>query len=393
MKTAQERILLVESDPEIIDVIGRQTLHSLGYHVEVARTAGNAIQLAASFAPEAILADIDLPGLSGKDLLVAFSSQGLDTPVIVLAKKGMEGDLIQAFRLGATDYLLWPAREAEVVTVVERVMKQVRSRREKEDLARQLEKTNAELQRRVRELTTIFAVGKAVTSVTNQKSLFEKIVEGAVYVSEADRGWLLLRDERSKAYRLSAQRNLPEALLGRLNQPWEDGISSLVALSGEPLSIHGEPLERFKVSHLGQSVLVVPVKANKEVVGLLTVVRKTAKPFQQSSQTLLEAVADYASISLVNARLFKALEERALALQQAADRAQANELRKDEILQQLCTQVSTPLLGAKQAIDTLLVGEQERLNASQRGVLRSIHEKLQHVSDILNAFEHQQPIK
>ena len=195
MKTPRERILLVESDPEICDLIARQTLQPMGYQVEVAGAAAQAIQRALRLAPDVILASLALPGLSAKDLLVALSSQGVDVPVIVIAGKGMEGDVIQAFRLGASDYLNAPIREAEVVTVVERALKQVRARREREELARQLRDTNQELQSRVRELTTIFAIGKAVISITNQRKLLDQILEGGVYVTEADMGWLLLREE------------------------------------------------------------------------------------------------------------------------------------------------------------------------------------------------------
>ena len=142
MKTSRERVLLVESDPEISDLIARQTLQPMGYQVQLARLASNAIQEAARFAPDIIITNIKLPDLSGKDLLIALTSQGVDAPVIIIAQKGMEGDLIQAFRLGAADYLLWPAREAEIVSAVERVLKQVRSRRERETLAKQRRQTN-----------------------------------------------------------------------------------------------------------------------------------------------------------------------------------------------------------------------------------------------------------
>ena len=161
MRTPQERILIVENDPETGDVIGRQTLQPLGYRVQVVGAAAQAIQEAVRFAPEVIIANLSLPGLSGKDLLVALSSQGIEVPVIVIATKEQEGDVIQAFRLGAADYLRWPVREAEVVSAVERVLKQVRSKSERETLSRQLKQTNQELQRRVRELTTIFRSRKS----------------------------------------------------------------------------------------------------------------------------------------------------------------------------------------------------------------------------------------
>lgn len=390
MDSSRERILLVENDPDISDVIAHQTLEILGYEVQVARAAAPAIQEAGSFSPDLVITNLELPGLSGKDLLVALSSQGLDIPVIVLAQKGREADLIQAFRLGAADYLIWPAREAEVVSAVERVINQVRTRRERETLARQVKQTNEELQRRVRELTTIFNVGKAITSVTKAQHLFDKIIEAALYVSEADCGWLLLREERansSKTFIFSAQRNLPPALASRLYQPWEDGISSLVALSGETLSIHGEPLGRFKVSQLGQSALIAPIKVKKEVIGLIVTMRKKAQPFSISNKALLEAVSDYASIALSNARMFLTQEERAQALQHAVDAAQAGERLKEEALKNACQELSPLLKGAIASIDSLLVGENARLNATQKGVLRSAADKLQEAFSQLNSLE------
>ena len=375
MELQKERILLVENDPEISDLISRQTLQPMGYQVEVVGAAAAAISQAVRFAPDVIIANLNLQGLSGKDLLVALNSQGVDAPIIVIAPKGMESDVVQAFRLGATDFLSWPIREAEVVSAVERVLRQGRARREREVLSRQLSQTNQELQRRVRELTTIFGVGKAVISITNQQSLFEKIIEGAVFVTEADSAWMLVRDERGKNFILRACRSVPAEILARLNQPFDDGLSSLVALSGENLSIHGDPLKRFKVARLAQAALVVPVKVRKEVVGILVVVRKTPQPFSTNQQGLLEAIADYASISLVNTRLFRALEERVNALQQAANSATINEGIKDDILHQASQEFHKPLKILSDNVDLLLSKDQRKLNPEQTIALGIIQEK------------------
>lgn len=387
MKTSRERILLVENDPEISDIIARQTLQTLDYRVDITRSAGSAIQEAARLSPDLILAQLDLPGLSGKDLMVALSAQGIEVPVIIIANKGMEADVIQAFRLGAFDYLLWPAREAEIVSAVERVLTQVRLRRERETLARQLKQTNEELHQRVRELTTIFALGKAITSILDQRRLLEKIVEGALYVTEAESGWLLLRDEKNRNFLLSAQKNLPAKITEKLNQPWDDGISSLVALSGETLSIHGDPLERFKVSQLGKSALVTPIKIKKEIIGLLVVIRKAPRPFSSSNKTLLEAVADYASISLVNARLFHISEKRVRTLQETVESAKVSERRKDQFLKNLQRELNKPIRGAMELLNSLLVGENSRLNVTQKGVLRSTQEKIKQAAEIVEAIK------
>lgn len=347
MKAANERILLVESDAQISDLVARQTLQALGFHVETARSAAAAIQAAARLPPDLIIADMHLPDLSGKDLLVALTAQGWDIPFIVIGQKGQEMELIQAFRLGAVDYLLWPAREGEIAASVERVIKQVRARQERADLENQLKQANSQLQRRVRELTTLFAIGKAVTSITRPKRLFEKLVEGSLYVVEADLGYLLLRQDdeiaAAPSFTLSAQKNLPLALAERINQPWNDGLSALVALSGEALAIHGEALRRFKIAQLGQSALAVPIKVKQETAGLLIALRKALKPFTQPEKALLEAVADYASIALVNVRLFSALEARAQGLQAAVEAAQAGAPGEEAVQRRLRSELKEKL--------------------------------------------------
>ena len=81
-----ERILIVENDPDIADLIGRQSLQPLGYKVAVAEEAGSALKLAIQTPPDLILASINLPGLSGKDLLAALNSQNIKSPVIVIGR-------------------------------------------------------------------------------------------------------------------------------------------------------------------------------------------------------------------------------------------------------------------------------------------------------------------
>lgn len=309
MVSSGERILIVESDPDISDLIARQALQPLGYDTGVVGEAATAIRQAVQTPPDLIIANLNLPGLSGKDLLTALTSQGISAPLVVVAEKGDEQSVIQAFRLGAVDALFWPAHDAEVVRVVERALQQTREARARQKLGQQLDATHLELERKLREMTTILGIGRAVISINDQRQLFDRILEGALQVAEADLGWLMLRDEKSKSYLLTAYRNLPAGWAKKLNQPMDDGISALVALSGESLTIHGAPLEKFKVAALGKSAAVLPLKVQTEVIGLLVVVRKVDREIDKNGQSLLEAMTDFAAISLVNARLFRAIAE------------------------------------------------------------------------------------
>ncbi len=387
MSTSPEKILLVEGDPEVSDLIARQALQPMGFKVKVISEGPQAIQAAIQFAPEVMIVNLNLPGLSGKDLLVALTSQGIKIPVIVIAEKGMERDVIQAFRLGASDYLGWPIREAEVVSAVERALTQVRARKEREQLARKLKSTNQELENRIRELTTIFSIGKAVTSINDPQKLFEKIIEGAVYVARADKGWLLLKNGNDNVFRLKAQKNLPKSIVSQLGKAWDDGISSLVGLSGETLTIYGDPLKRFKVARLGQSALVVPVKAHKEVVGLMVVMREAAKPFSSGNQTLLEALADYVSISLINLSLFQAVEAQGRAIHKVSGNSSDTDIYSNEVLFNINKSLQSPLVLISQEIDLLLEEKETRLDSKSQKSVLNIRAHLESVAEISKALQ------
>ena len=363
--TTGERILIVESDPDIADLIGRQALQPLGYQVTVVGDAGSAIKHAVQTPPDLILANINLPGLSGKDLLAALNSQNVKSPVIVIAEKGQEHDAIQSFRLGAMDVMFWPLRDAEAVSIVERALRQTQEARERQKLDRQLKATNDELQRRLRDMTTILSIAKAVTSVTDQRYLFDRILESALQLGEAEMCWLMLREEKGNQYLLRAQRGLPEAWSKKMNQPVDDGISSLVALSGESLFMNGIPLQKFKIAGLGQAAGVVPIKIKNEVIGLMIIVRKADREFPRDSQTMLEAMADYASISLVNARLFRALEH-------TAENARAGEKARHALLDSLRKSIRAEGEAAVYPLNLVLTEMPGALNAEQKKALESV---------------------
>jgi DNA-binding response OmpR family regulator len=373
MAPAGDHILLVEHDPHISDLIARQTLRSVGYQVDVVADASSAIKSSVQTPPDLIMVDLNLPGLSAKDMIVALSSQGVNTPLLVLANKGQEHDIIQAFRLGAADYILWPARDAEVLSAVERVLSRVHEARDRQQLDTKLNAVHQQLQARLREMNTLINIGKAVSSMTNQRALFQRIVDGAIQLGGADLAWLLVRNEKSREFFLFAQRGLPEDWAARLNKPLEDGVSRLVALSGETLTISGEPLLKLQVASLGRSVCAVPVKVQRDAIGMLLVMRRDARPFEKQEQILLEAAADYASISLVNARLFGALNNSVWASREAEE-------KQVTFQRSLYRQLFKDLKSAVQPIDLMLAEKTGKLSESQREALKTTRAALQRVA-------------
>jgi GAF domain-containing protein len=148
-----------------------------------------------------------------------------------------------------------------------------------------------------------------------------------------------------------------------------------VTLSGETLLIHGRPLEKFKVASLGKSAAVVPIKVQNEVIGLLLALRKEEHPFDRSDQTLLEAVADYASISLVNVRLFRALE-------QTAEAASSGARQRNALLEAVRESVRDEVQAAKRPLELMLSLKPGPLTEHQREMLHTAQVALQRLARV-----------
>lgn len=372
----KDKILVVDDDLQSIDLIAKQVLEPQGYQIAIATDGGTALQQVLSFAPAVVILSLSLHGLSGKDVLAALRSQGFDSPVIVIAPENGESQALAAFRLGARDYLVRPLREAEVVAAVDRIVEDGRLRRERALLQQQLSQSNAELEQRVRDLTTLAGIGKAVTNLTDVGSLFSRIAESAIQVTSADMAWMLLSDEGSGQLLLMAAKNMPGRVT--LRQPWDDGLAPLVIMSGEPFSVGGTGILQMKISQIAKSALVMPIKAREQTVGVLTVANKTPRPFTKQHGALLSAVADYASIAIVNVKLFQALEQRAHAMQQAYEDLKTGQKHRGEVLSKISHELRGPVTQAKSAVD-LIMGETgiSRMNERQRNQVRVAAEKLE----------------
>ena len=386
MATTNEHILLVESNPEIVDLISRQTLQPIGFQVEVVSDASKAIEQVIKFTPDLIISNLNLPGLSGKDLMVALSSQGLHIPLIVIAENGQEDDVIQAFRLGAKDYLLWPARDAEVVSVVEHSLRQVRDQHARQDLDLKQNETIQGLERRIRELSIMIAIGKEILSTRDQAVLVDKLVESAIYLATANCGWLMMEKETPGSFELAASRNLPEGWSANLGKAFNDEINAIITSPGKTSSLNENSLKQLNIESLGQSAIAVPINVDQKAIGLLVVIRDKKIPIEKDRLALLNVLADYAVISLSTSHLFRELQETALSKKDDKDQnVDLNSKLKMEIrdclnpiafpLEQLISHQLGPLTGEQQqALSSSWEVLQSVLKLVETGKNESTHE-------------------
>jgi len=277
------------------------------------------------------------------------------------------------------------------MATVDRVLEDGRLRRERSSLQHQLTQANADLEHRLRELTTLSSIGKAVVNLSDVGSLFNRILESALLVTSAEMGWMVLTDEGSDQTLLVGAKNFPGRV--QLLQPWDDGLIPLVKVSGEPLNLSGAGLASLKIGQITKAVLAVPLKAREQTIGVLTVAHKTAQPFTDRHTVLLNAVADYASIAIVNMRLFEALEGRARSMQQAYEELQAGDKRRNEVMWKLSQALRGPVGQAKSILDLNLTEIGAKLKEQQRNSLKNASEKLTEAWQMLEdlAIVHEPP--
>jgi signal transduction histidine kinase len=101
---------------------------------------------------------------------------------------------------------------------------------------------------------------------------------------------------------------------------------------------------------------------------------------------MVEAVADYASISMMNAQLFTALEKRARSLQKANKNAKGNERVKASIFQNVSKELRTPLTAMRHQID-ILTEDINGMRADHRSSINLLEENLDHIARVVDALD------
>src|SRR5215210_420271 len=121
---AQERILLIEDEPDIAEVL-QYNLEKEGFEVEVARRGDSGLDAIRRQPPDLVLLDLMLPGLDGLELtrMVKRDAATARLPIVMLTARGEELDRIVGLELGADDYISKPFSPREVVLRVKAVLR------------------------------------------------------------------------------------------------------------------------------------------------------------------------------------------------------------------------------------------------------------------------------
>ena len=309
---AGEKILLVDDRRENIAFLANDILRPQGYEIVTARDGQKGLEKALEERPDLIITDMQMPKMTGDEMIRALREAGHATPVILTTFHGSETAAIRAFRAGATDYVIKPFTVDEILQAVERALsfRPAPPAGAKVVGPVQLSPAQELLERQLAELRTLCDVGKAVTSLLDVEEILARTVQAAVYLANAEEGHVMLIEPGSDEIYLRAAYNQRDKRPRSVRIRVGDSMTRQVVSTGRPIILKpppgGDAGHKLRTGYLTKSMLAVPIKKVKEVIGVLLVDNVVTRvEFTEDDSRQLSMLADYAGIAIGNARRYE----------------------------------------------------------------------------------------
>jgi two-component system response regulator MprA len=116
-----ERILVIEDEPQIADLLRRGLLYE-GYTVEITGDGEAGLSAARDRAPDLVLLDLMLPGVDGLTVCKRLRS-GSSVPILILTAKDAVPDRVAGLDAGADDYVIKPFSFDELLARVRALLR------------------------------------------------------------------------------------------------------------------------------------------------------------------------------------------------------------------------------------------------------------------------------
>ncbi|HXX24376.1 MAG TPA: response regulator [Terriglobia bacterium] len=145
MRQPDAVIAIVDDDPSAREGL-ESLVRSAGWRVETFASAQEFLARAHTEAPNCLILDLQLPGLSGLDLQKRMADAELEIPIVFLTGHGNIPASVQAMKAGAVEFLTKPFDDEELLRAIQEAV-------ERDGLTRLRQAEIHELQRRFASLT------------------------------------------------------------------------------------------------------------------------------------------------------------------------------------------------------------------------------------------------
>ena len=293
-----KRILVVDDDPDVLSLLS-DFLVLNGCEVSKGLNGKQALKIAENHEIEIAILDIGLPDMDGIALIEEIRKRQPFCGIVMLTGRQDVETVVEAMRRGANDFLPKPVDFERLLLTLFRITFERDTYFARRDASAELDHKrtiaalDAELRKKVEELTMMYRISNSVNAIRISEDIFEKILK---ITNDA------LRVERSAFYfvqedgRLLLYRTVPKTCFEAELRLKEEDVRRLisqkrhVSRGGEilfPLSLKGECL----------GVVRVPIGKRKDI---------------ETALSLLKVVVESCSIQIENRMLYESLFESVL---------------------------------------------------------------------------------
>lgn len=309
-----ERILIIDDSKYMVSFLAETALPALGYGPLVANTGELGLDMVSSDKPDLILLDLNLPDMTGIDVVRQLSATGNQTPIILMTAYGSEQVVVEAFRLGVRDYLSKPVELDELADALKRALQSSRLQRDKRQLAEDLHRTSMELRRQIDQVATFTNIGRAVTASLDLDSILTQVIEAAIQLCGAEEATVWLLEGTHEDLIMVAEKGVDHSViqLERLSSmKVQDALAGEAVRTRQPIRASDQQTGiKVKTGYLVRAVMYVPMLIQDRCLGVVSVAnRHSLRTFNQSDLKSLQILADYAAIAIEKARLYRATDD------------------------------------------------------------------------------------
>jgi two-component system OmpR family response regulator len=122
MSEGSHRVLVVDDEPNIVDVIS-MALRYQGFEVAEAGTGADALSQVRAFRPHLIILDVMLPDMAGFDVAERLGAQRTGVPIIFLTARDSTADKVRGLTTGGDDYVTKPFSLEELVARIRTILR------------------------------------------------------------------------------------------------------------------------------------------------------------------------------------------------------------------------------------------------------------------------------
>ena len=173
-----------------------------------------------------------------------------------------------------------------------------------------LKSTRADLDNKILQLSTLYEVGKAISSELNFVKLQNMILEKVTKVLGAERGSLMLVDDSEKYMTIGVAVGLSDEITRETHQEIGDSVAGYACQQRKALFVKDvdkdEDFQKIKKENIKSGTLMcVPLIAKDKLLGALNVAKSVPNSFNENDFDLLINLANQAAIAIDNARLYR----------------------------------------------------------------------------------------